>query len=87
MPGESGFQFLESIEKEKYSILFVTAHDEYAVRAFKTNAVDYLLKPVIPEELKETITRLEHLHRLKIENQNLNSTKKSFITLEEELEH
>jgi two-component system LytT family response regulator len=68
MPGENGFQFLESIQKDKYSIVFVTAHDEYAIRAFKANAVDYLLKPVDAEELKTTISRLEHLHHLKNEN-------------------
>jgi two-component system LytT family response regulator len=68
MPGENGFQFLESIQKEKYSVVFVTAHDEYAIRAFKVNAVDYLLKPVDVQELKTTMNRLEHLHHLKNEN-------------------
>jgi two-component system LytT family response regulator len=68
MPGENGFQFLESVSKEKYSVVFVTAHDEYAIRAFRVNAVDYLLKPVDAGELKATVSRLEHLHKLKGEN-------------------
>ena len=80
MPGENGFQFLESIPREKYSIVFVTAHDEYAIRAFKVNAVDYLLKPVDPDDLKATVNRLEHLHHLKDENYSWKKTYMDSLT-------
>lgn len=55
--GENGFDLLEQIENS-IKIIFVTAFDEYAIRAFEVNAIDYLLKPVNPERLKASITRL-----------------------------
>jgi two-component system LytT family response regulator len=58
MPGESGFDLLEKI-KINCRIIFVTAFDEYAIRAFEVNAQDYLLKPVNPERLATAIKRLE----------------------------
>jgi len=58
MPGESGFDLLEQIESPPKTI-FVTAYDEYALRAFEINAMDYLLKPVNPERLALTIERIE----------------------------
>jgi two-component system LytT family response regulator len=57
MPGENGFDFIESIQKEKYVIIFTTAYEEYALKAIKINAIDYLLKPINPVELREAITR------------------------------
>jgi len=57
MPGESGFDLLEKVNIES-KIIFVTAYDEYAIRAFDVNALDYLLKPVNPERLKTAIERL-----------------------------
>ena len=57
MPGESGFDLLEQIETNA-NIIFVTAHDEYALKAFEVNALDYLLKPILPKRLKESIERL-----------------------------
>ncbi|MDQ3063730.1 MAG: response regulator [Acidobacteriota bacterium] len=57
MPQASGFNLLEQIETDA-KIIFVTAFDEYAVRAFEINALDYLLKPVNPERLAQAIERL-----------------------------
>ena len=57
MPRESGFELLEQIET-RAKIIFVTAYDEYAIRAFEVNALDYLLKPVNPQRLAQTIERL-----------------------------
>ena len=59
MPGESGFDLLKEINVDS-KIIFVTAFDEYAIRAFEVNALDYLLKPVNPERLARTIERLEN---------------------------
>jgi two-component system LytT family response regulator len=55
--GETGFDLLELIDNS-IKIIFVTAYDEYAIRAFEVNAIDYLLKPVNPERLKGSIERL-----------------------------
>ncbi|MGC4054406.1 MAG: response regulator [Paludibaculum sp.] len=57
MPGRSGFDLLASLERAPHTI-FVTAYDEYALRAFEFSAVDYLLKPVAPERLAAALVRL-----------------------------
>jgi two-component system LytT family response regulator len=58
MPGESGFDLLEFVEEETH-IIFITAFDEYAIKAFEVNALDYLLKPVSKERLALSIERLQ----------------------------
>ncbi len=58
MPGANGFDVLEQISPD-IKVIFVTAFDEYALRAFEVNALDYLLKPVNPERLMQSIERLE----------------------------
>jgi len=57
MPGESGFDLLEKIQATA-KVIFVTAFDSHAIRAFEVNALDYLLKPLNPERLAEAIGRL-----------------------------
>lgn len=57
LSGETGFDLLEVIDNS-IKIIFVTAYDEYAIRAFEVNAIDYLLKPVNPERLKVAIGRV-----------------------------
>lgn len=58
MPGESGFDLLEKVDV-KARVIFVTAFDEYAIRAFEVDAVDYLMKPVSPERLQKAIEKVE----------------------------
>jgi len=65
MPRENGFDFLRSIPKENYGVIFVTAFEEYAIQAFKANAVDYLLKPVNPLELRDAVTRAIQYHEMR----------------------
>ena len=57
MPGKTGFEMLEDIDHLP-EVIFVTAHDEYAIRAFEVNALDYLLKPVQPERLSEALKKV-----------------------------
>ena len=57
MPEEDGFAFLQSIPKENYGIIFITAYEEYALKAIKASAIDYLLKPVNAHELKEAVSK------------------------------
>ncbi len=59
MPGESGFDLLRYTGFDT-QVIFVTAFDEYAIRAFEVNAVDYLLKPVSGERLAISLTRVSH---------------------------
>lgn len=58
MPNENAFQFLERLEDITFEIIFVTAYDEFAIRAFKLNAVDYILKPIDVRELQSAVTKL-----------------------------
>jgi len=60
MPGEDGFALLASLEPPLPQVIFTTAYDEFAVKAFTCNALDYLLKPVDPVRLASAIERLEH---------------------------
>ena len=57
MPKENGFEFLASIPREKYTIIFTTAYEEYALKAIKANAIDYLLKPIDPDELQDAVKK------------------------------
>ncbi|SKB52939.1 LytR/AlgR family response regulator transcription factor [Dyadobacter psychrophilus] len=59
MPGKNGFELLSSIEGKTPEVIFTTAYDEYAIKAFEFNALDYLLKPIDSERLKDTIHRIE----------------------------
>jgi two-component system LytT family response regulator len=58
LQGENGFELLDRIDSS-CKVIFVTAYDTYAIRAFEVNAIDYLLKPVNPERLKHSIDRLQ----------------------------
>ncbi len=59
MPGEDGFALLESLEAPLPHVIFATAYDEFAVKAFEFNALDYLLKPVDPARLSAALGKLE----------------------------
>ena len=58
MPGRSGFDFIAALPAPHPRIIFVTAFDAFALRAFEVNALDYLLKPVHPGRLAEALARL-----------------------------
>lgn len=62
MPNEDGFSFLKSLPDRKFSVIFTTAHNEYALKAFKANAIDYLEKPINIEELQNAVQKLTALH-------------------------
>jgi two-component system LytT family response regulator len=57
MPGKNGFELLEELESVP-KVIFVTAYDEYALKAFQVNALDYLLKPVEEERLAEAVQKV-----------------------------
>ncbi len=59
MPHMNGFDMLEQFDKLFFDVVFCTAYDQFAIKAFKYSALNYLLKPVDPGDLKETIRRIE----------------------------
>jgi two-component system LytT family response regulator len=68
MPGMTGFDVLEDIDHEPY-VIFTTAYDQYAIKAFEKNAVDYLLKPLDQERFRLAVNRA--LKQKKLEQSNL----------------
>ena len=58
MPGKNGFDVLADLERPP-KVIFCTAYDHFAIRAFEVNALDYLVKPIEPERLAQALARLE----------------------------
>jgi two-component system LytT family response regulator len=54
---ETGFELLEQLKEADFQLIFTTAHSDYAIRAFRYNAIDYLLKPVDPAELQRAVQK------------------------------
>ncbi len=70
MPGKTGFELLEELDRSP-KVIFTTAYDEYALKAFEVNALDYLLKPIEPKRLSDAIQKL-HIEESR-ENNSTNS--------------
>ncbi|MFY0630654.1 MAG: response regulator transcription factor [Flavobacteriaceae bacterium] len=58
LPDGNAFDFLEETTELDYRIIFITAYDNFAIRAIKKDAIDYILKPVVPEELEKAIDKV-----------------------------
>ena len=80
MPGKDGFQFLEALEEVR-EVIFVTAYDQFAIKAFEVNALDYLLKPLNPKRLAEAIQRFRNRAQASDQSagERLSPDKKIFI--------
>jgi two-component system LytT family response regulator len=86
MPGGTGFDLLDKFETINFKTIFLTAFDEYAVKAFKYSASDYLLKPVIAEDLVRALGKATEAFNAENENKrlktlldNLNKKEKKII--------
>ena len=67
MPHRNGFDFLTAVKAPAFDVIFTTAYNQYAIQAIKFSALDYLLKPVDPDELKAAVDR--HLEKRETEEQ------------------
>ena len=63
MPWMTGLELLEVVGEIDFDVIFTTAHDQYAVQAFRLSAIDYLLKPIDYQELIEAVRKVEHKSR------------------------
>ena len=79
MPKMNGFEMLNNIKEKNFQIIFTTAYDQYAIKAIKYAAFDYLLKPVDIEELKTAVSRAG--------NTETQQTKKQIELLQQNMEH
>lgn len=80
MPGMTGFEVLSDLEDgEIPMVVFATAFDEYAIKAFEENAIDYLLKPIETERLQQTIDKLERVASAQGPEDNLRETVRQLI--------
>jgi two-component system, LytTR family, response regulator len=61
MPGKTGFEMLQELDHAP-SVVFTTAYDDYALRAFEVNALDYLLKPIEPRRLADAVEKVKKLY-------------------------
>ncbi len=74
MPGENGFSLIPQAQEANATVIFTTAYDQYALKAIKANAIDYLLKPIDIEELVEAVkkaTKYQQLSNAPDRNSNL----------------
>lgn len=85
MPGHSGLELFDFFNEEDihFSIIFTTAYSQYAVKAFKFSAIDYLLKPINPDELVTAVQRFSRLktQNLKVLRDNLEQNKLNKIAV------
>ncbi|MBA3665489.1 MAG: response regulator transcription factor [Bacteroidetes bacterium] len=65
MPHDNGFVLLEKVKDPEFDVIFTTAYGHYAIQAIKTNAIDYLLKPVDVEELRSAVDKVEQKQKNK----------------------
>lgn len=61
MPGKTGFEMLQELDHAP-AVIFTTAYDDYALKAFEVNALDYLLKPIEPKRLADAVEKIKKLH-------------------------
>lgn len=91
MPEMDGFQFLSHFKKRNFSVVFVTAYSQYAIKAIKENAMDYLLKPIDADDLIDTMEKLkadknnEHIYEAFEERLLSYSNKRIAIPVENKL--
>lgn len=76
MPDGTGFDLVRQIDHINFKIIFITAYEEYAIKAFKFSALDYLLKPIDPEELTIAIEKVSK----SLNNESVSSKIKEFMT-------
>lgn len=69
MPKMNGFDMLEKFEKIFFHVVFTTAYNQFAIKAFKYSALNYLLKPIDPDDLKATVSRIKELKNVPFREQ------------------
>ena len=74
MPGMTGFEMIQEIKNPEFEVIFTTSFDKYSIEAIRYSALDFLLKPVMPHELKAALEKMDN-------RQNKNNISRQFKTL------
>lgn len=82
MPTMDGFQFLSKLKSRDFAVVITTAYNEYAIKALKNDAIDYLLKPIDTDDLEETIKKIKNFNFRSI---NSNKIEKVLLSFNEKL--
>jgi two-component system, LytTR family, response regulator len=70
MPSGTGFDFLEKCTNQNFEVVFITAHNSYAVKAFKYSAIDYILKPIEIDELVRAVEKVTEIRKTNFDSRN-----------------
>ncbi|MBL4715008.1 response regulator transcription factor [Bacteroidales bacterium AH-315-I05] len=76
MPDGTGFDLLQQLDTIDFKVIFITGYEEYAIKALKFSALDYILKPVDPDELTTALNKAEH----SLERENISLKLNAFVT-------
>lgn len=87
MPGKSGFDLLKELRDHYFEIILITAYDQYAIKAIKFSAIDYLLKPLDIEELKHAVQKADKRIKEKMQNHELANLLQLIKSREERSDH
>ena len=71
MPDGSGFKLLEQIKQISFDVIFTTAYDQFAIKAIRFSALDYLLKPILPNDLVNAVNKAEKNKQVQKSNSNI----------------
>lgn len=80
MPTMDGFQFLDKLTNKDFAIVITTAYNEYAIKALKHEAIDYLLKPIDSDDLEETIKKIKKFNSRLINSSKIEEVLQNFNT-------
>ncbi len=78
MPVMDGFQFIQKIKNKDFPIIITTAYNQYAIKALKNEAIDYLLKPIDTDDLNDTIAKIK---KYNLKNHTVNRLEKILLNL------
>lgn len=78
MPDGSGFDLLERFTKLNFKVVFITAHEEYAIKAFRFSALDYILKPIDPNDLMNAVDKMSGINSINDLDMQFKTMKENF---------
>lgn len=85
MPTMDGFQFLEKLTHKDFATVITTAYNEYAIKAFKKEAIDYLLKPIDTDDLEDTIQKIKKYKKANKNNEESEKIEKILLNFNEKI--